>query len=170
MAKPSYQQESSDDALSNGSSSSDEEQINEQINEEEEDEEELEAVARSADSDDDEAADDNGDDVNGDADDVEEVIYRLRWALVVSVLSGYYRLWKWFGFGWWRKLEDVGMGSSWKLRLNAAEIVESVWKNVEVFCVLGLVSHFCCLPTPQEGEVNKLNIWCCEDAQTCFKG
>ncbi|KAF2310993.1 hypothetical protein GH714_018971 [Hevea brasiliensis] len=70
MAKPSKQQESSDEALSSGSNSSEEEQINEQINEE--DEEEIEAVARSADSDDDEAADETGDDVSADADDVDE--------------------------------------------------------------------------------------------------
>ncbi|KAJ9154461.1 hypothetical protein P3X46_027791 [Hevea brasiliensis] len=70
MAKPSKQQEYSDEALSSGSNSSEEEQINEQINEE--DEEEIEAVARSADSDDDEAADETGDDISGDADDVDE--------------------------------------------------------------------------------------------------
>ncbi|XP_031274357.1 ISWI chromatin-remodeling complex ATPase CHR11 [Pistacia vera] len=51
MARPSKQQDSSDEAMSNGSSSSEDEQINDQINED--DEEELEAVARSAGSDED---------------------------------------------------------------------------------------------------------------------
>lgn len=86
MAKPLKQEASSDEALSSGSSSSDEEQINEQINEEE-DEEELEAVARSADSDDDEAADGTGDDVNADADDVDEVIILDYGLLLVHFVS-----------------------------------------------------------------------------------